>query len=55
MSASTVARPRAMDLGKVQRKYVVEPRELPVPLPAQEPPLPDSEPIETPEREFEKV
>ena len=45
-----------MDLGKQQRKYIVEPQELPVPLPAEQPsPVPDPDPIEAPDRELERV
>jgi len=54
VSTSTVAQPRAHDLGKPQRKYVVEPREIPVPAPLRredEQPLPAvPEPVGIPER-----
>ena len=39
-----------MNIGKPQRQYVVEPRELPVPMPAREDPPapPDLAPVEEP-------
>jgi hypothetical protein len=53
MSASTVAHPRAMDIGEPQRKWHVKPLELPVPLPMPEreagPAVPNAEPVPAPE------
>jgi hypothetical protein len=54
MGTSTVAQPRAGKIGKPQRQYVVEPREIPVPAPIrreEEQPLPATpEPVGIPER-----
>jgi len=54
VSTSTVAQPRAGKIGKPQRQYVVEPREIPVPAPLrreeEQQPLPAAKPVGIPER-----
>ena len=53
---STVAQPRGGKIGKPQREYIVEPREVPVPAPAHRenehplPTAPATEPVAIPER-----
>jgi hypothetical protein len=52
---STVPQPCGGKIGKPQREYIVEPREIPVPAPARrenEQPLPaaPAEPVQIPER-----
>jgi len=55
MAKTTVAQPRAGKIGKPQRQYVAEPREIPVPAPIrreeEQQPLPaPAEPVGIPER-----
>lgn len=49
-SATTVTQPLAQDLGKPQRRLIVEPQELPVPVRRgdEPPPVPMPEPMEEP-------
>jgi hypothetical protein len=51
MSTSTVARPRAGKIGEPTRKWVIIPRELPVPPAREDAPKPERTPAPQPERE----
>ncbi len=54
MATTNVAQPRAGEIGKPQRRYIVVPEQIPVPLPAREEPAPSVVPVTpAPEPEYE--
>ncbi len=55
MGDNTVARPRAGEIGKPQRKFYIVPRVVPVPLPIEHEDVPEPAPVPVPDHEPERV